>query len=90
MVRHGHFQVNGRKVDLPYFLVKEGDVIEVREGRRQYPRILEAAAAIGNKVVPSWIQVEMDHYRSKIAGLPTREEIPLPVNEQLIVELYSK
>lgn len=90
MVRHGHFQVNGRKVDLPSFLVKEGDLIEVRESRRAYPRVQDAAAAIGNKVIPSWIQVEMEHFRSKIASLPTREEIPLPVNEQLIVELYSK
>ncbi len=90
MVRHGHFQVNRRKVNLPSFLVREGDIIEVRESRREYLKIKDAVANIGNKIIPSWITVEMDHYRTRVAGLPTRGEIPLPINEQLIVELYSK
>lgn len=90
MVRHGHFQVNGKKVNLPSFLVKEGDVIEVRERSRQQVRILEAVANIANKIIPSWIEVDKDHYRARIVSLPAREEIPLPISEQLIVELYSK
>lgn len=90
MVRHGHFQVNGKKVNLPSFLVKEGDVIEVRERSRQQVRILEAVANIANKSIPSWIEVDKDHYRARIVSLPAREEIPLPISEQLIVELYSK
>lgn len=90
MVRHGLFQVNGRKVNLPSFLVKEGDIIEVRDTRREYVRIKDAAANIGNKIIPSWIAVEMDNFKARVAGIPTRGEIPLPINEQLIVELYSK
>lgn len=90
MVRHGHFQVNGKKVNLPSFLVKEGDIIEIREGSREYTRIQEAIANIGNKTIPSWIEVEKDNYRARVVGLPAREDILLPISEQLIVELYSK
>jgi len=90
MVRHGHFLVNGKRVNLPSFLVKEGDVIEVRERSRQQARILEAVANIANKTIPSWIEVDKDNYRTRIVSLPTREDIPLPFNEKLIVELYSK
>lgn len=90
LVRHGHLQVNGKKVNLPSFLVKGGDMIEVKESSRESVRIKEAIENIGNKVIPSWIEVEKDNYRARVTGLPTREEIPLPISEQLIVELYSK
>lgn len=92
MVRHSHFLVNNRKVNIPSFLAKEGDVIELREKSRENIRIKEALEDIENRVVPPWIEVEKDNsrYRIKIVGLPTREDIPLPINEKLIVELYSK
>ena len=90
MVRHGLFQVNGTKVNLPSFLVKEGDIVEVREGRREYIRIKDAIANIGNKIIPTWIVMEPDNYRTRVVSLPARGEILLPISEQLIVELYSK
>ncbi|MBI5755472.1 MAG: 30S ribosomal protein S4 [Nitrospirae bacterium] len=90
IVRHGHFLVNGRKTNLPSFLLKEGDLIEIQEKSRENVRIKDAIAGIGNKVIPSWIDVEADNYRARITGLPTREEIQLPISEQMIVELYSK
>lgn len=90
MVRHGLFLVNGKNVNLPSFLVKEGDMIELRERCREYIRIKDAIANIGNKVIPPWLEMESEKYRVKVVGLPTRADILLPVSEQLIVELYSK
>lgn len=90
LLRHGHLVVNGRKVDLPSFLVREGDVVEIREKSRENVRVKDAMENIGSKIIPSWLEVETNNYRAKIISLPTREEIPLDINEQLIVELYSK
>ncbi|MDD5434733.1 MAG: 30S ribosomal protein S4 [Nitrospira sp.] len=90
MLRHGHFVVNGKKVNLPSFLVKEGDVLEVREKSREDIRFKDAIESHGSKIIPTWIEVEKENYRAKVISLPSREEIPLPINEQLIVELYSK
>jgi len=89
-VRHGHFRVNSRKVDIPSFLVKEGDVIEVKEKSREMVRLNEALEKLESKVIPPWIEVEKENYKIKIVGLPSREDIPIPINENLIVELYSK
>ncbi len=90
LVRHGHFSVNGRKVNLPSFLIKEGDQIEIRDRSRENIRIKDSITNLGNKVIPSWLSVEGENYRARVTGLPTREEILLPISEQLIVELYSK
>jgi small subunit ribosomal protein S4 len=90
VVRHGHLQVNGRKVNIPSFQVKVGDEIAVREGSKQLV-MLEAArdfASGQNRV--NWINVAPDSLSGKIVALPTRADVNLPVNEQLIVELYSK
>jgi small subunit ribosomal protein S4 len=90
LVRHGHVNVNGRRVDIPSFQVSIGDEIAVREASRKLP-ILEQAkefAAHGNP--PTWLEIDRDNYRGKVLALPKREDIQLPVNEQLIVELYSK
>jgi small subunit ribosomal protein S4 len=90
LVRHGHIAVNGRKVDIPSFQCGVGDEITIRESSRKLP-ILEQAkefAAHGNP--PSWLEIDRDNYRAKVLALPKREDIQLPVNEQLIVELYSK
>jgi len=90
LVRHGHVNVNGRKVNIPSFQVSIGDEIVIREASRKLV-ILEQAkefAAHGNP--PTWLEIDRDNYKGRVLALPKREDIQLPVNEQLIVELYSK
>ena len=89
-VRHGHFQVNGRKVNIPSFLVKPGDLVEVRPASREVAALLANREATGHQAVPSWIEVDRENLRAKILSNPQRQEIALPIQEQLIVELYSK
>ncbi|MGE0392580.1 MAG: 30S ribosomal protein S4 [Vicinamibacterales bacterium] len=89
LVRHGHFTVNGRKVDIPSYSLKVGDVFAIRQSSAQNPAILHAREEIKGRGVPEWLQVEGD-VAARVQSLPTREQINLPVQEQLIVELYSK
>ena len=91
MVRHGHFQVNGRKVNIPSFQVKPGDVIEAREGSKQNPAVLGARDATAHAPTPNWIELDRDALRGRILSQPKREElVQIQLNEQLSVELYSK
>jgi len=90
LVRHGHLTVNGRKVDIPSFSVKPGDVVSVRQSSRKAPAILHAREEVKGRGVPEWLTFEADDLTAKVASVPTREQINLPVQEQLIVELYSK
>ncbi len=90
LVRHGHFIVNGRKVDIPSYLVRAGDVIEVRTKSRTIARIMEALAAVERRGIPSWVELDKDAFQGKVTALPAREDVTLPIREQLIVELYSK
>jgi small subunit ribosomal protein S4 len=91
LVNHGHFRVNGRKVDIPSSLVRPGDVIELREKSRKMPKINENLAAVSRRGLPSWVELDRDHYRGVVKTLPVREEMTTPVfEERLIVELYSK
>ncbi len=91
LVRHGHIQVNGRKVNIPSFEVKTGDVIEVREKSRKNPTILAARDATAHQPVPSWLEVDREALRGRVIGAPRRDElVQIQLNEQLIVELYSK
>jgi small subunit ribosomal protein S4 len=91
MVRHGHMQVNGRKVNIPSFIVKPGDVIEVREKSRENPAILAARDATAHAPTPNWLEVDRDALRARVIGQPKRDElVQIQVNERLIVELYSK
>jgi small subunit ribosomal protein S4 len=90
LARHGHFTVNGRKVDIPSFSVKPGDVITVRQTSRKVPAILHAMEEVKGRGVPEWLQFDAEGMSAKIGSIPTREQINLPVQEQLIVELYSK
>lgn len=91
IVRHGHIQVNGRRVNIPSFLVKPGDEISVRESSKTNPTILGARDATAHAPSPSWMDVDRDALRGKIVANPRRDEmVSVPVNEQLIVELYSK
>jgi len=90
VVRHGHVQVNGRKVNIPSFQVSVGDEIAIREGSKKLV-ILEAARDFtGNQNQLNWLEIDRENYKGKVLSLPKRDEIQTPVNEQLIVELYSK
>jgi len=91
VVRHGHIQVNGRKVNIPSFTVKPGDLIEVRERSRQNPGILAARDATAHQPAPNWLEVDRENLKGRIMGQPKREElVQIQINEQMIVELYSK
>lgn len=90
LVKHGHILVNGKKVDIPSYFVKEGEVIEVKEKSKKIISILESMKSISRVGTVPWIEVDPDNLRGNFKYLPKREEIDLPVNEQLIVELYSK
>jgi small subunit ribosomal protein S4 len=90
LARHGHFTVNGRKVDIPSYSVKPGDVIGVRAGSAENPAIQHALEEVKGRGVPEWLSFDPGPMSGRIASLPSREQIILPVQEQLIVELYSK
>ena len=89
-VTHGHFQVNGRKVDIPSYRVKAGDVVVVRERSRSVGRIVEAAAFAAGRHIPEWLILEAGELKISVVSDPARELIDVPVQEQMIVELYSK
>jgi len=91
IVRHGHIQVNGRKVNIPSFTVKMGDLVEVREGSRENPTILGARDATAHAPSPNWIEVDRENLKGRVISMPRRDElVQIQLNEQLIVELYSK
>jgi small subunit ribosomal protein S4 len=91
IVRHGHLNVNGRKVNIPSFEVRPNDVIEIREKSKNNPTILAARDATAHAPAPNWIEVDRDALRGRIIAQPKREElVQIQLNEQLIVELYSK
>jgi small subunit ribosomal protein S4 len=90
LVRHGHFSVNGKKVDIPSYQVRAGDVVGVRSGSQQNPAVLHAMEEVKGRGVPGWLELQVDSMGGRVVSLPTREQINLPVQEQLIVELYSK
>jgi small subunit ribosomal protein S4 len=90
LVRHNHFLVNQSKVNIPSYLVKPGDVVELREKSKKVVRILEALDGVARRGVPQWLELDKDQLKGSVKGLPTREDITLPIQEKLIVELYSK
>jgi small subunit ribosomal protein S4 len=91
VVRHGHVQVNGRTVNIPSFLVKLNDVVEVREKSKKNASILAARDATAHAPCPNWLDVDRDNLRGRVVGYPKREElVQIQLNEQLVVELYSK
>ncbi|HZK28484.1 MAG TPA: 30S ribosomal protein S4 [Thermoclostridium sp.] len=90
MVTHGHFLVNGKRVNIPSYLIKEGDVIEVSERSKKSPRFKEILEITGSKVVPKWLEVDQENMKGSVISLPDREDIDLPIEEHLIVEFYSK
>jgi small subunit ribosomal protein S4 len=90
LVRHGHFLVNGRKVDIPSYRVGGGDIIDVREKSRELTPFVIARELAGSRPVPAWLEVLSNRMRILVHSLPARQVIDTPVQEQLIVELYSK
>lgn len=90
IVDHKHILVNGKCVNIPSYLVKAGDVIEVREKAKASQRYKDVLEVTAGRLVPAWLDVDQENLRGTVKELPTREEIDVPVNEMLIVELYSK
>jgi small subunit ribosomal protein S4 len=90
LVRHGHFLVNGERVDIPSYLVRQNDVIQVREKSRKIARIVDSLGAVDRRGVPHWLELDKEAFRARVSSMPSREDFTLPIREQLIVELYSK
>lgn len=90
LINHGHIVVNNKVVNIPSYEVKAGDIIEVKESSRNIPDIIDSLAKIEHRGIPSWLEVDPSNFRGKVLHIPSREEMQLPVQEQLIVELYSK
>jgi small subunit ribosomal protein S4 len=90
LVRHGHFSVNGKKVDIPSYAVRQGDMVAVRATSAQNPTIQHAMEEVKGRGIPEWLLLDAGAFSARVSQLPTREQINLPVQEQLIVELYSK
>ncbi|MBN1829182.1 MAG: 30S ribosomal protein S4 [Deltaproteobacteria bacterium] len=90
LVLHNHFTVNGRKVNIPSYLVRVGDAIQVKEKSRSMTRIIEAMETVARRGVPQWLELDKTNFLGKVKVLPTREELTMPIQEQLVVEFYSK
>jgi len=90
LVRHGHFTINGRKVDVPSLHVSVGDVLQVKERSRKVPVIMEAQEVVDRRGIPEWLENDTEKFTSTVKAEPQRDHITFPVNEHLIVELYSK
>ncbi|MBM4328557.1 MAG: 30S ribosomal protein S4 [Deltaproteobacteria bacterium] len=90
LVNHGHFLVNGRKVDIPSFRTRPGAVVEVREKSRKIPAIEESLKTAVRRGIPEWLEVDEANFKGAVKALPTREQLPPTIREQLIVEFYSK
>jgi len=89
-VSHGHFLINSKKVDIPSYRLKAGDVVEVKPRSRSVGRIVEAAAYAGGRTIPDWLRLDQGDLRITAVSEPSRDMIDVPVQEQMIVELYSK
>ena len=90
LVRHNHFLVNGKPVNIPSYLVNVGGQIQVREKSRKVERIREAMEIVARRGIPQWLELDKSNFSGVVKALPSREELVMPVQEQLIVELYSK
>lgn len=90
LVRHGHFTLNGRKANIPSIQAKVDDVIELREKSRKIASVNESLEGVVRRGIPQWLELEKDAFKGRIKALPVREDITAPIQEQLIVELYSK
>ncbi len=89
-VKHNHFVINGKKVNIPSYVIKTGDVIELKEKSRTVLAITDSLDTVVRRGVPQWLELDKDGFKGVVKGMPTREDVTLPIQEQLIVELYSK
>ena len=90
IVRHNLILVNGKKLNIPSYQVKVGDIIEVKENKKDLQRFKDVTAVTGSRVVPSWLSADAENLKGSVTTMPARDQLDLPVNETLIVELYSK
>lgn len=90
LIRHGHFVVNGRRVNIPSYLVAKGDTVEVREKSRNIARIGGALEAVKRREIPQWLELDSANMKSRVRDLPARDDVTAPMEERLVVELYSK
>jgi small subunit ribosomal protein S4 len=90
LVRHGHFTLNGRKVNIPSIQAKAGDVLQLREKSRKIAAVAESLEGVVRRGIPQWLELDKDAWKGVVKAMPVREDITMPIQEQLIVELYSK
>ena len=90
LVRHNHFLINGKKVNIPSYQVRVGDVVEVHEKSRDIKAITEAMEAVVRRSMPKWLELEKENLKGVVRGMPVREDITMPIQENQIVELYSR
>jgi len=90
LISHSHFLVNDKPVNIPSYLLKAGDGISVKEGSRKVTKILSAIETVARRGVPHWLELDKDNFKASVKILPVREDLTMPVQEQLVVELYSK
>ncbi len=90
LVTHKHFMVNGKKVNIPSYLVKVGDQVTLKEKSREMPLISESLETVARRGIPQWLELDRDNFTGNVMAYPVREDLTMPIEEQLIVELYSK
>lgn len=90
IIRHNHILVKGKKVNIPSYLVSVGDVISLKERSRKIQMVNDSLDAVARRGVPSWLELDRDNFQGSVKGMPDRQEITMPIQEQLVVELYSK
>jgi small subunit ribosomal protein S4 len=90
LIRHNHFQIGGRKVNIPSYQVKPGEVFTLKEKSRKNALIIENLEGVARRGVPSWLELDKGNFQGTVKAMPNRDEITMPIQEQLIVELYSK
>jgi len=90
LVRHGHFRIYGARVNIPSYLVRVGDQIQLKEKSKKVSRIVDSLGAVDRRGVPQWLELDKDGFQGRVKAYPSREEFTMPIREQLIVELYSK
>ena len=90
LVRHGHFLVNGKAVNIPSFQIGKGDVLEIRQKSRNTTRVAGALESVKRREIPQWLELDAASFKSKVRDLPTRDDITAPMEERMVVELYSK
>jgi small subunit ribosomal protein S4 len=90
LVRHGHFHVNGKPVDIPSYSIRVGDVIEVKDSSRDINIIKDSLSRVEQRGIPTWLEIDFQNFKGKVVQIPAREDIQLTAQEQLIIELYSK